>query len=103
MNVSLKGIRRNMWYRPIEFLMHKGRCMTDIEARTVVNYAIAHNTEEVPEEVLDAIVDPCNHEYRQYEDPETEFTTLETVRATLMDFRGKTVTEELITEILGQL
>lgn len=88
MNLSLEGCLDMFRHKPITFLQHKGRSVSDIEARTIINYGLAHNIEtlaDIPDEVADGIVnrDPAYDEYvpKEY----IQYISVERVREVLTD------------------
>lgn len=103
MNLSLKGVKANAWDYPLDFVTHRGRRMTDGEVRTVVNYGIANcyeYSDEIPDEVVDAICELGNDEYKAYEDKETDFVSTRRVIETLAAYIDD---EDVIAEIMCRL
>ena len=92
MDMNLQGCLDYKEYTPIDFILHKGRCMTDWEARTLINYGIANGMKylsEIPDEVADAICETGNNTYKEYEPKE------------VLHFVAQEHVEEVIKRVLG--
>lgn len=107
MDLDLKGCLKFNAYRPIDFIIHNNRCMTDWEARTVINYGIAKGHKlisEVPDEVADAVCEIGNDTYKEYEPEESLYFIAEKrVREILESRKGEVIDEDLIEEIIESL
>ena len=86
MNVDLKGFKRNCGNRLMgDFIIHKGRRMSERDTRVLVNYAIEQgyeNIADVPDEIADMCCDASNHELDKYDDA-PDFYTLEEIEHAL--------------------
>lgn len=107
MDVNLKGFKSNCGHTQMgDFIIHRGRRMTESETRMAVNYGIEQGYElasQIPVEILDAICDPHNSDYEKYDDT-PDFFTLETLRSILREIQGwhdtiDMTADELIKEI----
>lgn len=82
MNVDLKGFKRNCGNQLMgDFIIHKGRHMSERDTRVFVNYAIEQGYEtmkDVPDEIADKCCDASNHELDKYNDA-PDFYTLEEI------------------------
>ena len=86
MNVDLKGFKRNCGHQLMgDFIIHRGRHMSERDTRVLVNYAIEQGyktTADVPDEIADKCCDAFNHELDKYNDA-PDFYTLDEIAATL--------------------
>lgn len=86
MNVDLKGFKRNCGGQLMgDFIIHKGRHMSERDTRVLVNYAIEQGYEtiaDVPDEIADMCCDASNHELDKYDDS-PDFYTLEEIEHAL--------------------
>lgn len=92
MNLDLQGCLNFNEFTPIDFIIHKDRCMTDWEARTLINYGIENGKKylsEIPDEVADAICEIGNDTYKKYEPKE------------VLHFVAQEYVEEVIKRVLG--
>lgn len=111
MAINLKGFKENCGDSQMgDLAIHRNRRMTESETRMAVNYGIEQGYEtasQIPNEVLDAICDPCNHEYTRYDDT-PRFLSIESLRPILHEIadygaRIDITVDELITEIEKRL
>lgn len=68
-----------------DFIIHKGRRMSERDTRVLVNYAIELGFEtikDVPDEIADKCCDAFNHELDEYND-EPDFYTLDEIESAL--------------------
>lgn len=107
MDVNIRGYKANCGNSPMgDLILHKGHRMTESETRMAVNWGIENGYElasELPDEVVDAICDPHNSDYEEYDDTPC-FFTLETLRSVLGEIAGyrgyiEMGVDELLTEI----
>lgn len=109
MDIDLKGFKANCGDSLMsDFIIHKGRRMTERETRMAVNWGIENGYElasQIPDEVVDAICDPNSYDskYDKYDDT-PDFFTLETLRPILREIQGwhdtiDMTADELIKEI----
>lgn len=93
MDMNLQGCMNVYEYEPIDFIIHRDRCMIDWEARTLINYGIANGMKhlsEIPDEVGDAICEIGNDTYKEYE-PKEE-----------LHFVARERVEEVVNRVLGR-
>lgn len=111
MDVNIKGYKANCGDGPMgDFLIYKGRRMTESETRMAVNWGIENGFKTasmIPTEILDAICDPHNSDYEKYDDT-PHFFTLESVRPILSEIAGyrgyiEMTVDELLTKIEDRL
>lgn len=112
MDMNLQGCLDAYEYRPIDFILHKGRYMTDREARTIINYGIANGMKyvsEIPDDVADEICDIGNIAYKEYEpDPILHFVAEEHVedvvkRVLNRHIGDKSVRDRIFDDIMNAL
>ncbi len=86
MNVDLKGFKRNCGNQLMgDFLIHKGRHLSERDTRVLVNYAIELGYEtiaDVPDEIADKCCDAFNHDLDKYNDA-PDFYTLDEIESAL--------------------
>lgn len=79
MDLDIQGCLNFQADRPIDYILHNGRCMTDWEARTVLNYGKAQGYKylsEILSEVADAVCERGNDKYKEYEPDESLYLSL---------------------------
>lgn len=104
--ISLKGAKAHGWDYCNEYLIHRGRCLTDSEFRTLVNYGLANGYETpdtIPTWVVDAICDTTNREFDKYEDKETRLVSEQRVERLLRCYKGEELTDDIINDIIDNL
>lgn len=106
MNASIKGsIAQGNWY-PLDYFTHKGRPLTDFEARTVLSYGLANGYKtiiDIPNEVVEGIISR-DEEYDKYIPCDLpDFVSDSRVRGILNCYYGKILTYELIDDIIDDL
>lgn len=84
MNVDIKGFKRNCGHKPMgDFLIHRGRHMSESDTRKLVNYAIEQGyetTADIPDEVADKVCDAFNKDFEKYDDT-PDFWTMEEIES----------------------
>lgn len=107
MDLDLHGCLINCADYPIDFILHRGRAMVDDEARTVINYGLAHGLKyisEVPDEVADAVCEPGNTKYAEYEPKESpRYVSERRIREVLESFSGEELIDDVIEQIMESL
>lgn len=114
MDICLGGFKENCGQGLTgDLIIHKNRRMTESETRMAVNYGIEkgyRNASEIPDEIVDKICDPNNHEFEKYDDT-PDFVTLprlETVLRNILTenwrygFSNEQI-EDLINEITDEV
>lgn len=106
MNVDLKGFKRNCGDQLMgDFIIHKGRHMSERDTRVLVNYAIEQGYEtiaDVPDEIADKCCDAFNHELDKYNDA-PDFYTLDDIKYALRNIAGKEFVNWDADEIIEKL
>lgn len=107
MDMDLKGCLEYNAYYPIDFVIHRGRTMTDIEARTVINYGLANGLKslsEIPDEVADAVCEHGNNKYKEFEPEEQpNYVSESHIREVLEAYSGEELDSDTINEIMERL
>lgn len=105
--MDLKGCLEYNAHYPIDYILHRGRTMTDNEARTLINYGLAKGFKylsEIPDEVADAVCEPGNNLYKEFEPEEQpNYVSEKHIREVLEYFSGKELDENVINEIIDEL
>ena len=106
MNVDLKGFKRNCGGQLMgDFIIHKGRHMSERDTRVLVNYAIEQGYEtirDVPDEIADMCCDASNHELDKYDDA-PDFYTLEEIEHALNRIHNNYYVDWDVDDIMDKL
>lgn len=107
MDLDLHGCLLNCEHYPIDFIIHRNRTMIDDEARTIINYGLANGytyLSEIPDEVVDAVCEPGNTKYAEYEPKESpRYISEKHIREVLEAFSGEELVDNIIEEIMERL
>lgn len=92
MNVNLKGFKKNCGNILMgDFLIHRGRHLSERDTRVLVNYAIElgyKTIADVPDEIVDKCCDPFNLELNKYNDT-PNFYTLDEIESAIKQISYK--------------
>lgn len=106
MDASINGsIKQGKWY-PLDYFLHDGRSISDMDARTILNYGKQHGHEylsEVPDEVIEGIIGGEKEYFKYIPEYLPKIVTADRVKYILEESLYKTLNEEVVKEIIDKL
>ena len=106
MNLDLKGFKRNCGNQLMgDFIVHRGRHMSERDTRVLVNYAIElgyETIQDVPDEIVDKCCDACHHELDKYNDT-PDFYTIDEITSALRRVHNNCYVDWEVDDIMDKL